>query len=89
MVITNSNENKINWNVKVENKGGKFIKAIGNLVFIRGDKIYEERSSFEDEYFGVAKLYSTKFSTGLTSYRDSHRLFGHEKSIGVLSNNQS
>ena len=25
----------------------------------------------------------------LTSGRDSHRLFGHEKSVGLLSNNQS
>lgn len=25
----------------------------------------------------------------MTSIRDSHRLFGHEKSIGLLSNNQS
>ena len=26
---------------------------------------------------------------GVKAYRDSHRLFGHEKSIGVLSNNQA
>jgi len=39
--------------------------------------------------FGVPSLYSSKFSTGFLSMRDSHRLFGHEKSVGLISNSQA
>ena len=55
MVITNSSENKINWNVKIENPNPahRYNKSIANMVFLRGDKIFEERKSFEDEYFSL------------------------------------
>jgi len=55
MVITNSSEHKINWNVKIENPNPahRYNKSIANMVFLRGDKIFEERKSFEDEYFSL------------------------------------
>ncbi len=72
-------------------KSPKFIKSIANFITLRGDKIYEERKTFEEENFGLASLYSKKvgMKQNYVSFRDSHRLFGHEKSIGILSNNQS
>lgn len=57
------------------------------MIFLRGDRIFEERNSLEEEYFGLPQLYSSKVKSDMTSMRDSHRLFGHEKSISVLSNN--
>lgn len=92
ILITNSSENKINWNVKIDNPlpNQKWIKSLGNILYIRGDKVYELDRTFEQEYFGLPHLYTKKFkAVNLTSFRDSHRLFGHEKSIAVLSNNQS
>ena len=56
----------------------------------RGDKIYSERESLESEFLGTQlPIYSSKCKGVLTHMRDSHRLFGHEKSIGLLSNNQA
>jgi hypothetical protein len=90
MTITNSSESKINWNHNLAtNPNAKIIKSLGNMVFLRGDKIYDEGTTFEADYFGLDALYSNKLSMGLHSFRDSHRLFGHEKSIGVFSNNAS
>ena len=43
--------------------------------------------------FGLPTLYSKKLKplsqSNYLVMKDSHRLFGHEKSIGVLGNNQS
>eukprot|EP00347_Sterkiella_histriomuscorum_P002279 403368766 len=96
MVITNGNENKINWSIKAENPNTysqKFIKSLAHFIVIRGDKVFDLPASFEQDCFGLGSLYTSKFGNSsrnyFVSFRDSHRLHGHEKSIGVLSNNQS
>jgi len=77
------------------------LKSIGSMVFTRGDQVYSKENLGLDELiFGngpnskeAAGLYCdpTKLckATGLRTYRDSQRLFGHEKGVCVLSNNQS
>ena len=102
MVITNGNEQKINWSIKAENPAthsSRFIKSLSNLIVIRGDKVFDLPASFESDYFGLGSLYTKKYGgilnqhssnvsdARLEAFRDSHRLMGHEKSIGVLSNN--
>ena len=64
------------------------------MLFIRGDDVYEkENIGLSDHIFGKSGLYTSQkdlcAATGLRTYRDSIRLFGNEKNIGVLSNNQS
>lgn len=94
MIITNGNEHKISWSMKAENPSthsAKFIKSLANFIVIRGDKVFDLPGSFESDYFGLGSLYTKRFGgsidTKFVSYRDSHRIHGHEKSIGVLSNN--
>jgi hypothetical protein len=43
LLITNSSEHKINWNITAESHKHKIIKSISNLVILRGDKVYDER----------------------------------------------
>jgi len=107
MLITNSSEHKINWNVKINSGpskgaygGMRPLKSIGNMLFLRGDGIYEkEQARFDEEIFGFGDvrsessgLYTSEQelcqATGLRTYRDSQRLFGHEKNLCILSNNQ-
>ena len=52
------------------------------MLFLRGDGVYE----FDPNFTGV---YTSHKATGLRTYRDSQRLFGHEKNVCVLTNNQS
>jgi len=63
------------------------------MLVTRGDKVYEEREGLESEFFGThLPIYSAKSKNlggGFYHMRDSHRLFGHEKSVGLLSNNQA
>ncbi|CDW81834.1 tubulin delta chain-like isoform 1 [Stylonychia lemnae] len=96
MIITNGNEHKINWSIKAENPSTystKFIKSLSHLMVIRGDKVFDLPGSFESDYFGIGSLYTKKYGGSVDNkyayFRDSHRIHGHEKSIGVLSNNQS
>lgn len=47
MLIANSSEHKINWSVGSNQSRGGFggklpLKSIGNMLFIRGDGVYEE-----------------------------------------------
>ena len=63
-------------------------------MVIRGDKVFDLPGSFEYDYFGIGSMYTKKYGGSsmdnkLACFRDSHRIHGHEKSIGVLSNNQS
>ena len=85
LLITNNSEHIINWTLK---DPSRIVKSIANLVVSRGDKIYEEKPTAEAEVF-TKNLYSKAMPPVLTTVRDSHRLFGHEKSVGLLSNNQS
>lgn len=87
MLISNSSEHKINWNVKAERGefgGKKALFSIGSMLFLRGDGVYEYKSDFKG-------LYTTQNdiarATGLRTYCDSQRLFGHEKNVCVLTNN--
>ena len=92
MIITNCQEHRINWSIKAENPStysSKFIKQLSIMTVLRGDKVFELPHAFESDCFEIGSLYSKKSIKSFSSYRDSHRLHGHEKSIGSLSNNQS
>ena len=103
MLIANSSEHQINWNVKLnaakKSHGGQdALKSIGNMVFLRGDGVYDKQmATLDQQVFGLggesSGLYTSQqdlcSATGLRTYRDSLRLFGHEKTVCVLSNNQS
>jgi hypothetical protein len=58
MVIANSSEHKINWSVGQGQERGEFggqkaLKSIGNMLFMRGDGIYEkEQSQIDQQVFG-------------------------------------
>lgn len=45
MGLANTGEHKINWAVKLTNRS-KVIKSVANLVFARGDEVYEHRTLF-------------------------------------------
>ncbi len=86
MIITNSNEHLINWSPH------KIVKSLANLLVLRGDKVYDERTTLEEDLFGKKQsFYSSnplaRQTSCLVSVRDSHRLFGNQKSVGLLSNN--
>lgn len=93
MILTNSSENRINWNLKIEQSQKlhtqRYVKSVANLIFCRGNKVFDERKSLEYDLFGLPQMYTKNYGVNLTAIRDSHRLFGHEKSVSVLSNNQS
>ena len=62
------------------------------MLFVRGDSVYDKQNALLGEtIFGQNGLYTSQkelcAATGLRTYRDSIRLFGNEKNIGVLSNN--
>ena len=64
------------------------------MLFVRGDNVYDKQNvALSDSIFGHSGLYTSQrdlcAATGLRTYRDSIRLFQNEKSLGVLSNNQS
>lgn len=53
MLIANSSEHKINWNVNSENSRGKHggqiaLKSIGTMLFMRGDGIYDKEQAYLD-----------------------------------------
>lgn len=82
MSATNSGEHYINWATKLH-KRDKVVKSVGNLVFVRGDNVYEQSfSAFQDNY-----LYSLNQQPVCNVIKDSHKLYGHTKSIAMLSNN--
>jgi len=104
MLIANNSEHQINWSVKLNNDnrgahGGQVaLKSIGNMLFLRGDGIYDKQLNRLDAHaFGMVPkqesfgMYTSQQqlceATGLRTYRDSIRLFGHEKNVSVLSNN--
>ena len=97
MAITNGHEHRINWSIKAENPAthsAKYIKSLGHMLFLRGDKVFDLPGTFEEDCFGLSTLYTKRapmvpVSSRYKAYRDSHRLNGHEKSIGVLSNSQA
>jgi len=65
MVITNGQEHRINWTIKAENPqthGPKFIKSLGNMIYMRGDKVFDLPATFEGDYFGLSTLYTKKYS---------------------------
>ena len=53
MLITNSSEQLINWNISAESHFPKIVKSISNLLVLRGDKIYDEKATLEQEIFGL------------------------------------
>ena len=53
MLITNSSEQLINWNISAESHYPKIVKSISNLLVLRGDKIYDEKATLEQEIFGL------------------------------------
>ena len=94
MVCTNSGEHKVNWNTKLADPSHRhrLIKSVGNMVFLRGDGAYDEQKEI-DAIFNDSNIFANEVvtSSGVPSsiQRDSHRLFGHEKVVSMLSNNQS
>ena len=69
------------------------MKAVSNMVFLRGDGVYDNTEEI-DQIFNLqdnslARNSEIVSPSGSQIYRDSHRLFGHEKSAAILSNNQS
>ena len=44
MSCTNSGEHKVNWNTKINDPSHRhrLIKSVGNMVFLRGDGVYDE-----------------------------------------------
>jgi hypothetical protein len=49
MVCTNSGEHKINWSTKLgsANARHRVVKSVGNLVFARGDAVYDNQDVFD------------------------------------------
>ena len=93
MIATNSYEHKVNWNTKIGDPSHRhrIVKSIGNLVYLRGDGVYNDMEEI-DAIWNDSEIFANQVSqTGLPSkvYRDSHKLFGHEKVVSILSNNQS
>ena len=96
MIVTGCSEHRINWTVKIGEKGHGFgqsaHRSIGSLVFQRGDDVYskEESLGLAEELFSEPGLYCEPSDLcrphGARIYRDSSRVFGHEKSTAVLSN---
>lgn len=87
MIISNSSEHKINWNVKPDR--GTFgaqrpLISIGSMLFLRGDGVYEYKEDVKGVYTSQTSLCR---ATGLRTYKDSQRLFGHEKNVCILTNN--
>lgn len=107
MLIANNSEHQINWSVKLgdSSRGGfggqKPLKSIGNMLFMRGDGVFDKQNmSYDQRLFGhghpsqeSTAMYTNQtdfcFASGLRTYRDPLWLFGREKNLCVLSNNQS
>jgi len=82
MLITNNSEHKINWSVKLDTglhvRGGhggqKLLKSIGNIVFLRGDSIYDQ-GNLAERVFSHEGLYTKESSlcesSGLRTLLDS------------------
>ena len=54
MSIANNSEHQINWNVKLAANRGEYggqsaLKSIGNMLFMRGDGVYEKQYAMLDE----------------------------------------
>jgi hypothetical protein len=62
------------------------IKSVANLLFLRGDGVYDlnAESLFADE-----EIYARNQPCNFKAQKDSHKMYGHEKVVSVLSNNQS
>ena len=94
MVCTNSGEHKVNWNTKVNDQSHRhrLIKSVGNMVFLRGDGVFDNKEEidaiFQDSEIFAREVANTQELPTLIN-RDSHKLFGHEKVVSMLSNNQS
>jgi hypothetical protein len=89
MILTNSSESKVNWNLKVGSPAmrPKMIKSLGNLLYLRGDGVFDKATEVCDSLFADRDIYAREAALDLQVFRDSHRMFGHEKVVSVLSNN--
>jgi len=45
MAIANTGEHRLNWSVKLH-KRDRVVKSVANLLFARGDEVYENRTMF-------------------------------------------
>ncbi len=45
MAIANTGEHRLNWAVKLH-KRERVVKSVANLLFARGDEVYENRTIF-------------------------------------------
>ena len=91
MILTNSSESKVNWMLKLGSPAmrPRMIKSLGNLVYLHGDGVFDKSTEVCDNLFADRDIYARETSIDLRVFRDSHRMFGHEKVVSVLSNNQS
>lgn len=73
MTATNSGEHHINWALKLHRRE-KVIKSVANMVFARGDMVYDYRKMIDTE-FRDPYLYSLSGAAQTQCLADSHKLF--------------
>lgn len=75
MSIANTGEHRLNWSVKLH-KRDRVVKSVANLVFARGDEVYENRTMFQGT-FSDPYLYGLNSIPQFKVVCDSHKLFKH------------
>ena len=53
MVATNSGEHKVNWNTNVldPTHRHRVVKSLGNMVFLRGDSVYDQQDQLDQVFY--------------------------------------
>ena len=70
MHLTSSSEHRVNWGL-----AGKQVKSLAETFVMRGDKVWDSEGEA-----AVGK------NAEDVIVRDSHRLFGHAKSVAMIAN---
>ena len=49
MIATNSGEHRVNWNTNLADPGHRhrLVKSVSNMVFLRGDGVYEDMAEID------------------------------------------
>ncbi len=65
MLLTNSTENKVNWALQVGSPSfrPKLIKSVGNLVYLRGDGVFDKATEACDSLFADRDIYARETPT--------------------------
>jgi tubulin delta len=83
MLLGNSSEADINW--QVSSKSKYFNKSIANLVIARGTDV----NNYNFDAFQSKDIYTQNISTGYSILKDAHLCNKNQKSISLLSNSQA